>query len=273
MNSGTARLALLIILIAATHFRAQAGAPISFIGYKNPSSPIFSKAGPTVINYQLYDEYIGIRKPGAGLEQDGLVIVVIRNSNNDFLYSYSVPLSSVPGGFSGHTGKEFGQYLLTKGSFQFSNPSDQNLIIEEQIWYNKPIESVAGFASQEWTSASGRSVVFGGDAPTGPVPPVSNPVPVPVSTSIHAIIISGRSDPAKIVTSPNVTLTGGVVALGKDTPSAATTHWVTGLHIVPDEALLTGAKIPPLTPNIIDVRIVRHEVVGDLAVPGAFPSP
>ena len=106
--------------------------------------------------------------------------------------------------------------------------------------------------------------------------PVSNPTPAPIpsSASIHAVIISGRSDPSKIVTSQNVTLTGGVVALGKDpAPPAAPSSWTTGLHIVPDEALLTGAKIPPLTPNIIDVRIVKHEVIGDLAAPGASPSP
>jgi hypothetical protein len=105
--------------------------------------------------------------------------------------------------------------------------------------------------------------------------PVSNPPPSPaVSANIHAVIISGRSDPAKIVTSQNVTLTGGVVALGKDpAPPAAPSSWTTGLRIVPDEALLTGAKIPPLTPNIIDIRIVKHEVIGDLAAPGASPSP
>jgi hypothetical protein len=103
--------------------------------------------------------------------------------------------------------------------------------------------------------------------------PISNATaPVPVSTNIHAVIISGRSDPAKIVTSQNVTLTGGVVALGKDpAPPAVPSAWTTGLHILPDEALLTGAKIPPVTPNIVDVRIVKHEVVGDLAAPSASP--
>jgi hypothetical protein len=110
---------------------------------------------------------------------------------------------------------------------------------------------------------------------TPPKPPGNPvPVPVPVSTSIHAVIISGRSDPAKIVTSQNVTLTGGVVALGKDpAPPGVPSAWTSGLHILPDEALLTGAKIPPVTPNIVDVRIVKHEVVGDLAVPGPSPSP
>jgi hypothetical protein len=104
--------------------------------------------------------------------------------------------------------------------------------------------------------------------------PVSNPIPAPkpVFTNIHAVIISGRSDPAKIVSSQNVTLTGGVVALGKDpAPPAVPSAWTTGLHILPDEALLTGAKIPPVTPNIIDVRIVKHEVVGDLVAPAASP--
>ena len=92
------------------------------------------------------------------------------------------------------------------------------------------------------------------------------------ATSIHAVIISGRSDPAKIVTSQNVTLVGGVVALGKDSaPPTAPNPWSSGLRIVPDEALLTGTKIPPLTPNILDVRIVKHAVVGDLAVPSASP--
>jgi hypothetical protein len=88
-------------------------------------------------------------------------------------------------------------------------------------------------------------------------------------SSIHAVIISGLSDPAKVITSANATLTGGVVALGKNPspPAKPTAQWSSGLRIVPDEALLTGAKIPPLTPNIIDVRIVKHEVTGDLLTP------
>jgi hypothetical protein len=98
--------------------------------------------------------------------------------------------------------------------------------------------------------------------------PPANPGPHPASTNIHAVIISGRSDPAKIVTSQNVTVTGGVVALGKDpAPPVKPSSWTAGLRIVPDQALLTGTKIPPVTPNIIDVRIVSHKVVGDLVAP------
>ena len=104
--------------------------------------------------------------------------------------------------------------------------------------------------------------------PRGAPPPSSSPTPGSRSTSINAVLISGRSDPAKIVTSANVTLIGGVVALGKNaSPSVTPSSWSTGLRIVPGQALLTGAKIPPLTPNIIDVRIVKHEVTGDLSTP------
>ena len=130
-----------------------------------------------------------------------------------------------------------------RGSFQFSNPSSQNLIVGEQIWWTRPVDLLAGFASQEWSSASGQSLVSGGDSPGGPG--IGGPAPPPsTSTNIHAVIISARSDPAKIVTSPNVTLVGGVVALGKDPlpPAAPTNSWSTGLRIVPDEALLTGAR-------------------------------
>jgi hypothetical protein len=88
------------------------------------------------------------------------------------------------------------------------------------------------------------------------------------SSKIHAVVISGLSDPAKVILSPNVTLTGGIVALGKNaSPRSATSAWSPGLKIIPDYALLTGEKIPPVTPNIIDVRIVRQDVSAD------FPSP
>jgi hypothetical protein len=269
MKIGQLRPVLLIMFAAGTNFHAQAGAPINFIGYSSPSVAIFSKAGPTLINYQLYAEYTGIHKPGGGLDEEGFTLILIRDSHNNLLYRYAV--SSVSGGFGGHTGVLFSPYLLNTGSFQFSNPSDQNLIIEEQIWHTRPLENLAGFPSQEWSSASGRSLVAGGDNP--PVitpPPIGTPTPAPVNRSnIHAIIISGRSDPTKVVTSANVTLTGGVIALGKDPspPAKPTAQWSSGLRIVPDQALLTGAKIPPLTPNIIDVRIVNHEVTGELLTP------
>jgi hypothetical protein len=55
------------------------------------------------------------------------------------------------------------------------------------------------------------------------------------SVNIHAVIISGLSDPTKIITSPNVTVTGGIVALGKDpSPPSTASSWSPGLRIIPD---------------------------------------
>jgi hypothetical protein len=116
---------------------------------------------------------------------------------------------------------------------------------------------------------------FSTDAPpvTSPSGPSTSNLTPPLAPSgapsnIHAVIVSGLSDPAKVVVSPNVILTGGIVALGKNNPTASTpSAWSPGLKIIPDYALLTGEKIPPVTPNIIDVRIVRQDVTAD------FPSP
>ena len=122
----------------------------------------------------------------------------------------------------------------------------------------------------------GRSVASGGDTPPGggngvttqsPTAPASPPVGPIVSSNIHAVIISGLPDPAKVIASPNVTLTGGIVALGKASSSSSiSSSWSPGVRILPDYNLLTGIKIPPVTPNIIDVRIVRQQINAD------FPS-
>jgi hypothetical protein len=105
-------------------------------------------------------------------------------------------------------------------------------------------------------------------APEGP------PTRAPIApANIRAIIISGLSDPAKVIASPNVTLTGGVIALGKNPTAPQTPSTLSpGLRIVLDYALLTGEKIPPVTPNILDVRIVRQEVTADFPSPSPGPN-
>ncbi len=123
---------------------------------------------------------------------------------------------------------------------------------------------VKGFVSKFSTDAPPVT------SPSGPstsnLTPPSAPSGAP--SNIHAVIVSGLSDPARVVVSPNVILTGGIVALGKNNPTASTpSAWSPGLKIIPDYGLLTGEKIPPITPNIIDVRIVRLDVTAD------FPSP
>ena len=105
----------------------------------------------------------------------------------------------------------------------------------------------------------------GGLGPSSPNLPPPPSVPGGAHSNIHAVIVSGLSDPAKVIVSSNVTLTGGIVALGKN--GSTSSAWSPGLKIIPDYALLTGEKIPPVTPNIIDVRIVRQDVTAE------FPSP
>jgi hypothetical protein len=67
--------------------------------------------------------------------------------------------------------------------------------------------------------------------------------------------------------------TGGIVALGKVNNSASLpSSWSPGLRIFPDYDLLTGTKIPPVTPNIIDVRIVRQLVQADFPSRRQYPG-
>jgi hypothetical protein len=123
---------------------------------------------------------------------------------------------------------------------------------------------VKGFVSKFATDAPPVT------SPSGPSTSNLTPPSAPggATSNIHAVIVSGLSDPAKVIVSPNVILTGGIVALGKNNSAASTpSSWSPGLKIIPDYALLTGEKIPPVTPNIIDVRIVRQDVTAD------FPSP
>jgi hypothetical protein len=126
---------------------------------------------------------------------------------------------------------------------------------------------IKGFVSKFSTDAP-PATQASGPSTTSNVPPPPPSAPVGAPANIHAVIVSGLSDPAKVIVSSNVTLTGGIVALGKNgSPSSTSSAWSPGLKIIPDYDLLTGEKIPPVTPNIIDVRIVRQEVTSD------FPSP
>jgi hypothetical protein len=126
---------------------------------------------------------------------------------------------------------------------------------------------IKGFVSKFSTDAP-PATQPSGPATTSNLPPPPPSAPGGAPANIHAVIVSGLSDPAKVVVSSNVTLTGGIIALGKNgSPPSNSSAWSPGLKIIPDYALLTGEKIPPVTPNIIDVRIVRQEVTAD------FPSP
>ena len=107
----------------------------------------------------------------------------------------------------------------------------------------------------------------GPSAPAEPVPPTTGNPP-PRRAQIHAVIVSNLSDPSQVL-SGNVNLTGGIVALGPPTPSLKPGRWDPNVQITPDPDLLNGSKIPPIVPNVIDVRITHYEVTATIESQGS----
>jgi hypothetical protein len=89
---------------------------------------------------------------------------------------------------------------------------------------------------------------------TGPLPPTAPGQDV----AINAVIVSGAESPwdaiSKVPGVRNVTVTGGVIALG-GTPELTGTG--TFFQVFPDRRLLNGSVIPPVVPNVIDIRIMN----------------
>jgi hypothetical protein len=93
-------------------------------------------------------------------------------------------------------------------------------------------------------------------------------------------IMKSRRLPPQRLTRKNVTLylpgfraSWATARLGKDgSPPSTPSSWSPGLRIIPDHALVTGEKTPPITPNIIDVRIVRQDMTADFPSPTGLPA-
>ena len=81
-----------------------------------------------------------------------------------------------------------------------------------------------------------------------------------VDITINAVIVSGASSPWHAVQRApgvrNVVVNGGIIAWGKtplpgEPPPSPQPEW---LHVNPDPQLVNGSVIPPVVPNIIDIR-------------------
>jgi hypothetical protein len=238
------------------------------------AAEVFVAAGTVTVNYKIPLLYLGTQTDGGGPinEGSGLKVVVMAADQPLAEQEINYPLSAAIGP-SGST--------PVVGTFTFYNPVPETVSISGSGTYTyilqQPVQGLYQ-SFREWMVLPGQTTIFRGETPPSlsqtAVDSQSSRGSAPSSAfAIHAVIISGLSDPAKVIASPNVTLTGGVIALGKNPTIPATpSTWSPGLRIVPDYALLTGEKIPPVTPNILDVRIVRQEVTADFLSPNPQPS-
>ena len=106
--------------------------------------------------------------------------------------------------------------------------------------------------------------------PGGAAPALGGPGAAPVDVAINAVIVSAAQSPWDAIRRApgvrNVIVTGGIIALGK-TPipgeipgGGPQPAW---LRLIPDLRLLNGSAIPPVVPNVIDVRIVNFPITID----------
>ena len=236
------KLTVLLLCLGVLASKATAGNPVSVQLHGGLSTPIYVDGGTVTINFSAMLVYSGIREPWTG----EIANVLVYNTSGDPLATLPIPNASQIYNDRWGLGtvtwnNPVGQYVQVSGIIDFDGDGG-NLPF---YWFYLP---------------GGRSLASGGDTPPGggnvttqnPTAPASPPVAPIVRSSIHAVIISGLSDPAKVIASPNVTLTGGIVALGKaGSSSSLSSSWSPGMRILPDYDLLTGIKIPPVTPNII----------------------
>jgi hypothetical protein len=100
--------------------------------------------------------------------------------------------------------------------------------------------------------------------PGGTIAPGTTGPTTPVDVRINAVIVSAAQSPWDAITKApgvrNVIVTGGIIALGK-TPiegeipgGGPQPAW---LRLIPDLDLCSGKKIPPVVPNVIDIRIMN----------------
>jgi len=96
----------------------------------------------------------------------------------------------------------------------------------------------------------------------GSVGPGAGAAPAaPIDIAIDAVIVSRANSPwAAVQRGPgvrNITVAGGIIALGRTPspgeppPGSAQPGW---LRVIPDPRLLDGSVIPPVVPNLIDIR-------------------
>jgi hypothetical protein len=222
-------------------------------------SPVYLKAGEIRLTYRYYLQTVD--SDHANGYHD--LSIKILDANGGKLFG-KTDISAL--------GTGLGSVFYTK----FYNPSDQWVRIYGRGGEGMIIKSAGAFYN-----LAPDGYVLGGDTPpasptappasppsSAPTPPTVNN-PSPPRAQIHAVIVSRLADPSQVLTG-SVNLTGGIIALGSpdsNTPQKAG-RWDPNVTVTPDPELLNGDKIPPLVPNVIDVRIMHHEVSATIESPG-----
>jgi hypothetical protein len=127
-----------------------------------------------------------------------------------------------------------------------------------------PLDAIQAIATTDPRGGEIVSPPVNNGIPGGAVPALGGPGAAPVDVAINAVIVSAAQSPWDAIRRApgvrNVIITGGIIALGK-TPipgeipgGGPQPAW---LRLIPDLRLLNGSAIPPVVPNVIDVRIMN----------------
>jgi hypothetical protein len=152
-----------------------------------------------------------------------------------------------------------------------SDPSEVSAIDNTvpDVPTNDPTLGLRGPNPQETNNADDFAAV--GSVALEPPQTGSDPIPGSgVNVGINAIIVSGTptswSAVGKAPGVQNVTVTGGIIALGEPTiskptsgrPVALTDSPPEWLKLRPDWRYLNGSVFPPVIPNVIDIRTISN---------------
>jgi hypothetical protein len=201
-----------------------------------------------------------------------MVLIAALNLSVGWLYAQD---SGDDSGDSGDTSEGAVSTDTSPGDISVTDVSNEASVSNDTLAFD-PTNPTFDPVPTEMINETGPSSQFGGDFPTfvSPETPGSPSTPGEASgapgipaepgappppahrAQIHAVIVSNLSDPSQVL-SGNVTLTGGIIALGPPTESKKPGRWDPRVRIIPDPDLLNGSKIPPLVPNVIDVRITH----------------
>lgn len=141
-------------------------------------------------------------------------------------------------------------------SVTFAPPTDPTAAVNAET----PLDAIQSIAVTDPRGGFVPVNSTDSDALGGTVVPGSGPKG-PVDIHINAVIVSAAQSPwdaiAKAPGVRNVIVAGGIIALGKEPIDGEIPNggpqppW---LRLIPDLRLLNGSMIPPVVPNVIDIR-------------------